>query len=161
MDVVVVLAAAGLIAALGWFFFGPRRAGAARVEGGVQRVEVTVRGGYNPSLIKVRQGTSVELVFDRQESGECTSRESIAGVITPGPSLDSVVGTNGDCESSAVDVRARIGRWYQGVLDPCDGPVLPQHWAGVVRRLWFLIEGQPVRLAVAAPTCAKSPSARR
>ncbi|TLS41216.1 heavy metal translocating P-type ATPase [Streptomyces montanus] len=73
-DVVVVLAAAGLIAALGWFFFGPRRAGAARLEGGVQRVEVTVRGGYNPSLIKVRQGTPVELVFDRQESGECTSR---------------------------------------------------------------------------------------
>ncbi|CAM5572970.1 heavy metal translocating P-type ATPase [Streptomyces aurantiogriseus] len=74
IDVVVVLAAAGLIAALGWFFFGPRRAGVARVEGGVQRVKVTVRGGYNPSLIKVRQGTPVELVFDRQESGECTSR---------------------------------------------------------------------------------------
>ncbi|WP_235989410.1 cupredoxin domain-containing protein [Streptomyces ureilyticus] len=71
---VVVLAAAGLIAALGWFFFGSRRAGAARMEGGVQRVEVTVRGGYNPSLIKVRQGTPVELVFDRQESGERTSR---------------------------------------------------------------------------------------
>ncbi|ALV33554.1 heavy metal translocating P-type ATPase [Streptomyces sp. CdTB01] len=74
IDVVVVLAAAGLIAALGWFFFGPRRAGAARLEDGVQRVEVTVRGGYSPDLIKVRQGTPVELVFDRQESGECTSR---------------------------------------------------------------------------------------
>ncbi|MFI5571354.1 heavy metal translocating P-type ATPase [Streptomyces sp. NPDC051740] len=74
IDVVVVIAAAGLIAALCWFFFGPRRAGAARVEGGVQRVEITVRGGYSPSLVKVRQGTPVELVFDRQESGECTSR---------------------------------------------------------------------------------------
>src|SRR5512143_4372677 len=74
IDVVVVLAAAALIAALGWFFFGPRCAGAVRVEGGVQRVEVTVRGGYSPNLIKVRQGTPVELVFDRQEAGECTSR---------------------------------------------------------------------------------------
>ncbi|MDQ0958125.1 Cu+-exporting ATPase [Streptomyces sp. B4I13] len=74
VDVVVVLAAAGLLAALGWFFFGPRRAGAARLVGGVQRVEVTVRGGYSPNLIKVRQGAPVELVFDRQESGECTSR---------------------------------------------------------------------------------------
>ncbi|MFE6282644.1 heavy metal translocating P-type ATPase [Streptomyces sp. NPDC057877] len=74
VDVVVVLASAALVAALGWYFFGPRRAGAARWEGGVQRVEVTVRGGYSPDVIKVRQGTPVELVFDRQEAGECTSR---------------------------------------------------------------------------------------
>ncbi|MFF8191070.1 hypothetical protein ACF05L_09365 [Streptomyces bobili] len=47
-DVVVVVSAAVLIAALGWFFFGPRRARTARLEGGVQRVEVTVRGGYSP-----------------------------------------------------------------------------------------------------------------
>ncbi|WP_327433557.1 heavy metal translocating P-type ATPase [Streptomyces sp. NBC_01236] len=74
LEIVVVLASAVLIAALGWYFFGPRRAGAARLEGGVQRVEVTVRGGYSPDLIKVRQGTPVEVVFDRQEAGECTSR---------------------------------------------------------------------------------------
>ncbi len=40
---------------LGGFFFGPRRA-RARAPGGVQRVEVTVRGGYSPDLIRVRQG---------------------------------------------------------------------------------------------------------
>ncbi|MDW8807132.1 heavy metal translocating P-type ATPase [Streptomyces scabiei] len=74
VDIVVVLASVVLVAVLGWYFFGPRRAGAARLEGGVQRVEVTVRGGYSPDLIKVRQGTPVELVFDRQEAGECTSR---------------------------------------------------------------------------------------
>ncbi|WP_282696573.1 heavy metal translocating P-type ATPase [Streptomyces sp. CC208A] len=73
-DVVVIVVAAGLIALLGRYFFGPRKAGTARLEGGVQRVDVTVRGGYSPSLIKVREGTPVELVFDRQEAGECTSR---------------------------------------------------------------------------------------
>ncbi|HET6358150.1 heavy metal translocating P-type ATPase [Streptomyces sp.] len=73
-DVVVVISAVVLIAGLGWFFFGPRRARTAHVEGGVQRVEVTVRGGYSPNVIKVRQGIPVELVFDRQESGECTNR---------------------------------------------------------------------------------------
>jgi Cu+-exporting ATPase len=73
-DVVVVLAATVLVAGLGWFFFGPRRARTATVEGGVQRVQVTVRGGYTPDLIRVRQGVPLELVFDRQESGECTSR---------------------------------------------------------------------------------------
>ncbi|MEU2231656.1 heavy metal translocating P-type ATPase [Streptomyces vietnamensis] len=73
-DVIVVVAAAGLIAMLGRYFFGPRKVGTVRVEEGVQRVDVTVRGGYSPNLIKVRQGMPVDLVFDRQEAGECTSR---------------------------------------------------------------------------------------
>ena len=33
-----------------------------------------MRGGYSPDVIRVRQGVPVELVFDRQESGDCTSR---------------------------------------------------------------------------------------
>ncbi|MFI9025167.1 heavy metal translocating P-type ATPase [Streptomyces sp. NPDC053560] len=73
-DLVVVAAAVGAIAVLAWFFFGPRSAHTALVEGGVQRVAVTVRGGYRPDVIRVRQGMPVELEFDRQESGECTSR---------------------------------------------------------------------------------------
>jgi uncharacterized membrane protein len=40
----------------------------------VQRLEVTVKGGYRPDVIRVRRGAPVELTFDRQESGECTSR---------------------------------------------------------------------------------------
>ncbi|KIF02292.1 hypothetical protein PL81_30830, partial [Streptomyces sp. RSD-27] len=74
VDVVVVVVAVVVIGGLGWYFFGPRQAGSARLEDGVQRVDVVVRGGYSPNLIKVRQGTPLELVFDRQESGECTSR---------------------------------------------------------------------------------------
>src|SRR6476660_5179576 len=73
-DVVVVLAAVAALAGLGWFFFGPRKATAAVLAGGVQRLEVTVKGGYSPEVIRVRQGVPVELTFDRQESGDCTSR---------------------------------------------------------------------------------------
>ncbi|GAA4488528.1 hypothetical protein GCM10023094_48540 [Rhodococcus olei] len=74
VDLVVVVAAVAAIAALGWYFFAPRRAGTAAVRGGVQRVQVTVRGGYSPSVVQVRQGIPVEIEFDRQESGDCTSR---------------------------------------------------------------------------------------
>ena len=35
---------------------------------------MTVRGGYSPELIHVRQGVPLEIEFDRQESGECTNR---------------------------------------------------------------------------------------
>jgi P-type Cu+ transporter len=71
--IVVLAAAVAAIAALGWFFFGPRRARDAELSGGVQRVAVTVRGGYSPDVIRARQGVPLELVFDRQESGDCTS----------------------------------------------------------------------------------------
>ena len=72
-DIVVLVAAAAVIAGLGWYFFGPRRARTAQLADGVQRVEVTVRGGYQPDIIRVRQNVPLELVFNRQESGDCTS----------------------------------------------------------------------------------------
>ena len=73
-DLIVVLVSALVVAALGWFFFAPRRGAVAELDGGVQRVQVTVRGGYSPDVIRVRRGVPVELVFDRRESGDCTSR---------------------------------------------------------------------------------------
>src|SRR5712691_8547515 len=73
-DIVVLIAAVIAIAGLGWFFFAPRRARAAALSGGVQRVTVTVRGGYSPDVIRARRGVPLEVVFDRQESGDCTSR---------------------------------------------------------------------------------------
>jgi Cu+-exporting ATPase len=73
-DLVVLIAAAAAIAGLGWFFFAPRRARAAELSGGVQRVTVTVRGGYSPDVIRARRGVPLEVVFERQESGDCTSR---------------------------------------------------------------------------------------
>lgn len=41
---------------------------------GVQRLQVTVRGGYSPSVVQVRQGIPVEIEFDRQETGDCSAR---------------------------------------------------------------------------------------
>src|SRR6266581_2275302 len=73
-DIVVLIAAVIAIAGLAWFFFAPRRARAAELSGGVQRVMVTVRGGYSPDVIRARRGVPLEVVFDRQESGDCTSR---------------------------------------------------------------------------------------
>jgi Cu+-exporting ATPase len=73
-DIIVLIGAVAVIGGLGWYFFGPRRARTAQLADGVQRVEVTVRGGYQPELIRVRQHVPLELVFDRQESGDCTSR---------------------------------------------------------------------------------------
>jgi P-type Cu+ transporter len=73
-DVAVFAGGLILTAAMGWFFFGPKKAHSAELVGNVQEVKVTVKGGYSPDLVRVRQGVPLRIVFDRQESGECTSR---------------------------------------------------------------------------------------
>ncbi|MGC1513048.1 MAG: heavy metal translocating P-type ATPase [Acidimicrobiales bacterium] len=74
VDVVVVIAAVLLSAGLWRFFFGAKEASRAELRDGVQEVTVTVKGGYSPDRVEVRQGVPVRLVFDRQETGDCTSR---------------------------------------------------------------------------------------
>ncbi|HCU94522.1 MAG TPA: ATPase P, partial [Actinobacteria bacterium] len=73
-DVIVIAAVVLAAASLGWWFFGPKPAAEAAEAGGAQEIRVRVRGGYTPSRIHARPGVPVRLVFDRQESGDCTSR---------------------------------------------------------------------------------------
>ncbi|WP_327432900.1 heavy metal translocating P-type ATPase [Streptomyces sp. NBC_01236] len=73
-DTGVLAGAITLITFLAWYFFGPKKSRQAELIGGVQEIGITVRGGYAPDLIQVRQGVPVRLVFDRQEGGDCTSR---------------------------------------------------------------------------------------
>ncbi|WP_225754826.1 heavy metal translocating P-type ATPase [Actinotalea sp. Marseille-Q4924] len=70
----VVVGGVVLTALLGWYFFGPKKSRRADVADGLQQVVVTVRGGYSPDLVEVVSGVPVRLVFDRQESGDCSSR---------------------------------------------------------------------------------------
>ena len=78
MDTAQIAVTVGGVALVGfilWFFFGPRGATAARqTEGGVQEIEVTVRGGYTPDRIEVMEGRPVRLVFHRTESNPCTEQ---------------------------------------------------------------------------------------
>ena len=73
-EIGVLVGAVALVAALVWYFFGPKKSGQAELRDGVQEVTITVKGGYSPDLVRVRQGVPVRLLFDRQESGDCTSR---------------------------------------------------------------------------------------
>ena len=74
MNMVVVLAGAGLIAAIYWWFFRveARPVMAAAVAGGVQEIPVTISGGYSPATIAVVAGRPVRLILDRQETNPCS-----------------------------------------------------------------------------------------
>ena len=70
----IIAAAVVLTALLTWYFFGPRQSRQAELDDGVQVIKVTVKGGYSPDVIQVTPGVPVRLLFDRQESGDCSSR---------------------------------------------------------------------------------------
>ena len=73
-ELIVTVGGILLIAALWYWFFGPKKARQAEVVGNVQEVRITVRGGYTPNIIEVRKGIPLRLIFDRQENSDCTSR---------------------------------------------------------------------------------------
>lgn len=64
----VVAVGAALIAWVNWYFFMAQR---AVVDAG-DEVTITVKGGYDPAIIRVKAGTPVRLVFDRQEDSSCS-----------------------------------------------------------------------------------------
>ena len=65
------LALAGLV--LWYFFFSSRPVVAAQATaGGVQQVDITVKGGYSPSTIEVAYGQPVQLNFYRDEENSCS-----------------------------------------------------------------------------------------
>jgi plastocyanin domain-containing protein len=78
VDVAELAVVAGAAAGIGfvlWYFFGERERVAATAEaGGVQEIRVTVRGGYSPDVIVVRQGRPVRLDFYRDETASCSER---------------------------------------------------------------------------------------
>jgi Cu+-exporting ATPase len=57
-ELLVTASGLALSAGLAWFFFGPKQARRAAVRGGVQELEITIKGGYSPNLIRVQQGRS-------------------------------------------------------------------------------------------------------
>ncbi|MGI9043578.1 MAG: cupredoxin domain-containing protein, partial [Gemmatimonadaceae bacterium] len=74
-EIFVLAGAAALIGFIVWYFFGEREAVAASLsEGGVQEIKVTVKGGYSPDVIVVKQGVPVKLDFYRDETATCTEQ---------------------------------------------------------------------------------------
>ena len=74
-EIFVLVAATVAITAILWFFFGAREKTAAAVSAaGVQEIKITVKGGYSPDVIVVKEGVPVKLDFYRDESASCTEQ---------------------------------------------------------------------------------------
>ena len=75
-EMIVVVGGVTLCALVVWYFFvgEGERAEASVGAGGVQRVKITVKGGYTPDVIVVKKGVPVELDFYRDEASACTEQ---------------------------------------------------------------------------------------
>ena len=78
MDLTAIGVVIGGIAAIAfvlWYFFGERESVAASVgKGGVQEVKITVKGGYSPDVIVVKENVPVRLDFYRDETASCSEK---------------------------------------------------------------------------------------
>jgi plastocyanin domain-containing protein len=74
-EIGVIVGGAALIAFIVWYFFGEREMAVVPVAAsGVQEIKVTVKGGYAPDVIVVKQGKPVRLDFFRDETSSCTEQ---------------------------------------------------------------------------------------
>ena len=72
-EIIVLAFGVALIAFVLWFFFfSERESGRALSDDkGVQRIKVTVKGGYTPDVIVLKKGVPAELEFYRDEASTC------------------------------------------------------------------------------------------
>lgn len=77
MDTAEILVTLAGVTAIGWviwyFFLSERvQVRAATGSGGVQEVQIRVKGGYDPDVIVVEKGRPVRLDFYRDETAACS-----------------------------------------------------------------------------------------
>ena len=72
-QIIVTLAGLGVIGWIVWYFWLWKGESVAAEDsaGGVQVIEVTVRGGYQPALVTAEAGRTVRLNFTRREASLC------------------------------------------------------------------------------------------
>ena len=73
--IAVTLGGLGLVGVeLWWFLMSKNRAATAKASQGVQEVEITVDGGYEPSHVVVEAGEPVQINFLRRDRSSCLEK---------------------------------------------------------------------------------------
>lgn len=81
LNLLILIAGVVAIAWVNWYFFmAPKSAVAAKASAsGSQQVSITVEGGYSPSVVRVKKGQPLRLIFDRKEKSPCSDEVVISG----------------------------------------------------------------------------------
>lgn len=73
MRILVLIIGIIIIGLIVWWFFGKHEAesAAATMAGATQTVDVTVKGGYSPEVVELKQGVPATLNFTRTDPSTC------------------------------------------------------------------------------------------
>lgn len=73
MRILVLIIGIIIIGLIVWWFFGKHEAesAAATMAGVTQTVDVTVKGGYSPEVVELKQGVPATLNFTRTDPSTC------------------------------------------------------------------------------------------
>ncbi|KRM55179.1 cupredoxin domain-containing protein [Lacticaseibacillus sharpeae] len=73
MRILVLIIGIIIIGLIVWWFFGKHEAesAAATMTGATQTVDVTVKGGYSPEVVELKQGVPATLNFTRTDPSTC------------------------------------------------------------------------------------------
>ncbi len=71
-DWLVIVGGVAVVVWVNWYFFLAQRSTATVQSSDTAEVTITVKGGYDPAVIRVRAGQRVRLIFDRQETSSCS-----------------------------------------------------------------------------------------
>ncbi|GHP13881.1 copper-binding protein [Lentilactobacillus fungorum] len=76
MKIIVLVIGLGLIAFIGWWFFGKHATdeAAAAVANHHQVVDVEVKGGYSPEVVTLQRNVPATLNFTRKDASSCLDR---------------------------------------------------------------------------------------
>lgn len=72
----IPITALAAIAWVNWYFFLAPKATVSRRDSAskTQEVSIRVEGGYSPSVVRVKNGQALRLVFDRREKAPCSEQ---------------------------------------------------------------------------------------
>jgi P-type Cu+ transporter len=127
-QILVIAGGATAVGLLAWFFFGPKKVQLAELRDGRQEATVTVKGGYDPAVIRVRRGVPLRLVFDRRESADCSARVVFAdfGISRALPAFGSTVVELTPAETGTFSFACGMNMLHGSlVVDDTDGEVAP------------------------------------
>lgn len=123
--IAVTLGGLGLIGLeLWWFLLSKNKAATAQASQGVQEVEITVDGGYEPSHIVVEAGQPVQLNFLRRDRSSCLEKVVLADFgIAQDLALDQVTTVELTPKEPGRYQFACGMNMYRGILEVISNPV--------------------------------------
>lgn len=76
IKIITVIIAVLLIGFIAWWFFGKREQKEvdATMNDNMQKVTVTVDGGYSPNTVVLKKDVPAEVIFDRKDPSNCLEK---------------------------------------------------------------------------------------